>query len=91
MPPPKSKPNLHLPVGVFANATGTFRAKCQRYGKNYYLGTYKTIEEAEEAYKSFATLHPHGSSHSPRSPNPPKSQKDTSYDNLRAAWNSIFL
>ena len=87
--------NPELPKGVFANKTGTYRARSHRNGKNHYLGTYKTIEEASAAYQEFATKYPPATNATnatiPVNLPQPKSSKEQSYDNLRAAWNSIFL
>lgn len=40
------------PLGVSAKGSG-FRAKISAYGKSVWIGTYKTIEEAESAYKQY--------------------------------------
>lgn len=44
---------LNLPTGVFKNSSGTgYKAIIQIDNKTNYIGTYKTIKEADEAYKS---------------------------------------
>lgn len=83
--------NPELPKGVFANKCGTYRARSHRSGKNHYLGTFKTIEEAAAAYKEFELKYPPASH--PNIPEiiHPTVRKNSAYDNLRAAWNNIQL
>lgn len=45
-----------LPLGVFhAESKGKYRAKCRLNGKTKWLGTFKTPEEAHQAYVVFKT------------------------------------
>ena len=45
-----------LPIGVSKNGKG-FRARCTMYGKDKSLGTFQTVEEAFQAYKTFKEAH----------------------------------
>lgn len=44
---------LDLPVGVSPTASGRYKARCSYYGERKDLGTYNTIQEAEQAYWQF--------------------------------------
>ena len=39
-----------LPTGVYLNSQGNPHAKIEKNGERYYLGTFKTVQEAKEAF-----------------------------------------
>jgi hypothetical protein len=84
-----AKQGKFLP-GVTQHKCGTYRAKAHRDGKSVYIGTYKTEKEAHEAYLEFVETNRPNTARPENSFNPVV-RKNEAYDNLRAAWNSIFL
>lgn len=51
------KINSPLKTGVSARSNGKFRARARFHGKDVHLGTYKTEDEAHQAYVNFCTEH----------------------------------
>jgi hypothetical protein len=51
----RKEATMLLPKGVDITPAGNFRAVSGAGGKSRYLGTFKTIKEAESAYISFST------------------------------------
>ena len=47
----KRKAGKELPKGVSLNKCGTYRVKIEKYGKQYHVGCFKTVEEAKDAYE----------------------------------------
>jgi hypothetical protein len=43
-----------LPRGVSLKDSGRFAAKKRVAGKDYYIGTFDTVEDAERAYMEFS-------------------------------------
>lgn len=53
----KSKRGRSNPVGVYTNKSGTFTAKLLIFNKRVSLGTFKTSDEAFQAYKEAKEVH----------------------------------
>ena len=50
----KRNAGKELPKGVSLNKSGTYRVKIEKYGKQYHVGCFKTVEEAKNAYREKA-------------------------------------
>lgn len=53
----QDKSRGELPMGVSLNKENTYRASCSVKGKKKYIGSFKTVSEAQNAYKVFKANH----------------------------------